>query len=135
MATTVPQKDKLMIEVNSISAIPDESEILTLMANYMAERLFAKRQRRSLTIFINVTCEAVWEPVTRPMLRSQKAGLGTHAPTNFEMTVLTGAGLCDAAEVIADELLHISQAVNGRLLITKKVNKINGMEKKFDLAR
>ena len=124
-----------MIEVSSIDAIPGESEILTLMANYMTERLFTKRQRRSLTVFIDVTRESVREPVTRRMLGPQKAGLGTRAPTKFEMTVSTGAGLRDAAEVIAHELLHISQAVNGRLLITEKTKKINGVKKKVDLAR
>ena len=124
-----------MIEVSSIDAIPGESEILTLMANYMTERLFTKRQRRSLTVFIDVTRESVREPVTRRMLGPQKAGLGNRAPTNFEMTVSTGAGLRDAAEVIAHELLHISQAVNGRLLITEKTKKINGIKKKVDLAR
>ena len=124
-----------MIEVSSIDAIPGETEILTLMANYMTERLFTKRQRRSLTVFIDVTRESVREPVTRRMLGPQKAGLGTRAPTNFEMTVSTGAGLRDAAEVIAHELLHISQAVNGRLLITEKTKKINGVKKKVDLAR
>ena len=124
-----------MIEVSSIDAIPGESEILTLMADYMTERLFTKRQRRSLTVFIDVTRESVREPVTRRMLGPQKAGLGTRAPTNFEMTVSTGAGLRDAAEVIAHELLHISQAVNGRLLITEKTKKINGVKKKVDLAR
>ena len=124
-----------MIEVSSIDAIPGESEILTLMANYMTERLFTKRQRRSLTVFIDVTRESVREPVTRRMLGPQKAGLVTRAPTNFEMTVSTGAGLRDAAEVIAHELLHISQAVNGRLLITEKTKKINGIKKKVDLAR
>ena len=124
-----------MIEVCSIDAIPGESEILTRMANYMAERLFTKRQRRSLTVFIDVTREPVCEPVARRMLGRQKAGLGTRAPTNFEMTVSTGVGLRDAAEVIAHELLHISQAVNGRLLITEKTKKINGVKKKVDLAR
>ena len=124
-----------MIEVSSIDAIPGESEILTLMANYMTERLFTKRQRRSLTVFIDVTRESVRAPVTRRMLGPQKADLGTRAPTNFEMTVSTGAGLRDAAEVIAHELLHISQAVNGRLLITEKTKKINGVKKKVDLAR
>ena len=114
-----------MIEVSSNDAIPGGSEILTLMANYMTERLFTKRQRRSLTVFIDVTRESVREPVTRRMLGPQKAVLGNRAPTNFEMTVSTGAGLRDAAEVIAHELLHISQAVNGRLLITEKTKKIN----------
>ena len=124
-----------MIEVSSIDAIPDEREILTLMGNYIAERLFTKRQRRSLTVFIDVTRELVREPVTRRMLGPQKAGLGKRAPTNFEMTVSTGVGLRDAAEVIAHKLLHISQAVNGRLLITEKTKKINGVKKKVDLAR
>ena len=124
-----------MIEVSSIDAIPGESEILTLMANYMTERLFTKRPRRSLTVYIDVTRESVREPVTRCMMSPQKACLGTRTPTNFEMTVSTGAGLRDAAEVIAHELLHISQAVNGRLLITEKTKKINGVKKKVDLAR
>ena len=124
-----------MIEVSSIDAIPGESEILTLMANYMTERLFTKRQRRTLTVFIDLTRESVQELVTRRMLGRQEAGLCTRAPTNFEMTVLTGAGLHDAAEVIAHELLHISQAVNGRLLITEKTKKIDGVKKKVDLAR
>ncbi len=62
-----------MIEVNSIDAIPGEGEILTLMANYMAERLFTKRQRRSLSVFIDVTRESVREPVTRRMLGPQKS--------------------------------------------------------------
>ena len=119
-----------MIEVSSIDAIPDEREIFTLMANYIAERLFTKRQRRSLTVFIDVTREPVCEPVARRMLRRQKAGFGTRAPTNFEMTVSTGVGRRDAAEVIAHELLHISQAVNGRLRITEKTKKINGVKKK-----
>ena len=124
-----------MIEVSSIDAIPGESEILTLMANYMAERLFTKRQHRTLSVFIDVTREAVRAPVTRRMLGPQKAGLGTRAPTNFEMTVSTGAGLRDAAEVIAHELLHISQAVNGRLQIMEKNKKINGVKKKTHVAR
>ena len=124
-----------MIEVSSIDAIPDEREILTLMANYIAERLFTKRQRRSLSVFIDVTRELVREPVTRRMLGPQKTGLVTRAPTNFEMTVSTGVSVRDAAEVIAHELLHISQAVNGRLLITEKTKKINGVKKKVDLAR
>ena len=124
-----------MIEVSSIDAIPSESEILTLIASYMTERLFTKRQRRSLIVSIDVTRGSVQEPVTRRMLGPQKAGLSTRKPTNFKMTVSTGAGLRDAAEVIAHELLHISQAVNGRLLITEKTKKINGVKKKVDLAR
>lgn len=124
-----------MIEVNSIDAIPGEGEILTLMANYMANRLFTKRQRRSLSVIIDITREAVREPVTRRMLGPQKAGLGTRPPKLFEMTVSTAAGLRDAAEVIAHELLHISQAVNGRLQISETKKKINRRKRLVHVAR
>ena len=124
-----------MIEVNSIDAIPGEGEILTLMANYMANRLFTKRQRRSLSVIIDITREAVREPVTRRMLGPQKSGLGTRPPKLFEMTVSTAAGLRDAAEVIAHELLHISQAVNGRLQISETKKKINRRKRLVHVAR
>lgn len=124
-----------MIDVNSIDAIPGEGEILTLMANYMAHRLFTKRQRRSLSVIIDVTREPVRAPVTRRMLGPQKAGLGTRPPKLFEMTVSTAAGLRDAAEVVAHELLHISQAVNGRLQITEKRKKSGRRKVRVHMAR
>ena len=124
-----------MIEVNSIDAVPGEGEILTLMANYMASRLFTKRQRRSLSVIIDVTREQVRAPVTRRMLGPQKSGLGTRPPKLFEMTVSTAAGLRDAAEVVAHELLHVSQAVNGRLQITEKKKKIGRKKTSVHVAR
>lgn len=124
-----------MIEVNSIDAIPGEGEILTLMANYMASRLFTKRQRRSLSVIIDVTREPVRAPVTRRMLGPQKSGLGTRPPKLFEMTVSTAAGLRDAAEVVAHELLHVSQAVNGRLQITEKKKKVGRKKTSVHVAR
>ena len=69
---------------------------------------------------IDVTGRQMRAPVTRAMLGPQRAGLGTRTPTMFEMTVSTAAGIRDAAETIAHELLHISQAVNGRLNIVFK---------------
>ena len=124
-----------MIEVNSIDAIPGEGEILTLMANYMASRLFTKRQRNSLSVIIDVTREPVRAPVTRRMLGPQKSGLGTRPPKLFEMTVSTAAGLRDAAEVLAHELLHVSQAVNGRLQITEKKKKVGRRKTVVHMAR
>jgi hypothetical protein len=61
--------------------------------------------------------------------------LGTKAPTLFGLTVSTAGGIRDAAESIAHEMLHISQAVNGRLLITGKKAKINGRKTMVDMAR
>ena len=124
-----------MIDVTSIDARPGEAEIVNLMASYVAARLFTPRQRKSLSVIIDLTCQPVRVPVTRPMLAPQKSGLGTRPPKQFEMTVSTAAGIRDAAEVVAHELLHISQAVNGRLLIMGKSRKINGIKRVVDTAR
>ena len=124
-----------MIDVTSIDARPGEAEIVSLMAGYMAARLFTPRQRKSLSVLVDLTSQPVRVPVTRAMLGPQKSGLGTRPPKQFEMTVSTAAGIRDAAEVVAHELLHISQAVNGRLLISAKKRKINGVKRVVDTAR
>jgi hypothetical protein len=125
----------LMIDVTSIDARPGEAEIVSLMADYMAARLFTPRQRTSLSVIIDLTSQPVRVPVTRAMLAPKKSGLGTHPPHHFEMTASTAAGIRDAAEIVAHELLHISQAVNGRLRIMPKWRKINGSKRLVDMAR
>ena len=124
-----------MVDVNSIDSVPGERELLAHAATYIAERLFTPRQRRSLSVLIDVTREPLRVPVTRAMLGPQKAGFGTRPPTLFEMTVSTAGGIRDAAETIAHEMLHISQAVNGRLLVTAKKTKINGRKTMVDMVR
>ena len=124
-----------MIEVNSVDAIPGEAELLAVAVNYIAARLFTLRQRKTLSVMIDVTGQEVRVPVTRAMLGPQRAGLGTKAPTMFEMTVSTAAGIRDAAETITHELLHISQAVNGRLNIVSRRKKINGRKTAVDVVR
>ena len=124
-----------MIEVNSIDAGPGEVEILTLAANYVAGRLFTARQQKSMVVLIDVTRQAVREPVSRDMLAPKKGVIGSKRPDFFEMTVSTGAGIRDAAEVIAHELLHIAQAMNGRLLISSKMKKVNRRRQKVEFAR
>ena len=124
-----------MIEVNSVDAIPGEAELLAVAVNYFASRLFTRRQRKTLSVMIDVTSQQVRVPVTRAMLGPQRVGLGTKAPTMFEMTVSTAAGIRDAAETIAHELLHVSQAVNGRLNIISKRRKVNGRKVNVDVVR
>ena len=125
----------MMVEVNSIDSIPGEAELLAFAADYMAARLFTPRQRRSLSVLIDVTKEPLRVPVTRAMLGPQKSGLATKAPTLFEMTISTAFGIRDAAETIAHEMLHISQAVNERLLNTRKKTKVAGRKTTVDMAR
>ena len=124
-----------MIEMNSVDAVPGEAELLSVAVNYVAARLFTLRQRKTLSVMIDITSQQVRVPVTRAMLGPQRAGLGTKAPTMFEMTVSTAAGIRDAAETIAHELIHISQAVNGRLSIMSKRKKINGRKMAVDVVR
>ena len=124
-----------MIEMNSVDAVPGEAELLSVAVNYIAARLFTLRQRKTLSVMIDITSQQVRVPVTRAMLGPQRAGLGTKAPTMFEMTVSTAAGIRDAAETIAHELIHISQAVNGRLSIMSKRKKINGRKMAVDVVR
>ena len=69
------------------------------------------------------------------MLLPQKAGFGLGPPTAFEMTVSTAAGIRDAGQVIAHELLHVSQVTNGRLVFNRKTKKIDRQRKKVELAR
>ena len=124
-----------MIEVNSVDAIPGEAELLAVAVDYFAARLFTRRQRKTLSVMVDVTSQQVRVPVTRAMLGPQRVGLGTKAPTMFEMTISTAAGIRDAAETIAHELLHVSQAVNKRLNIISKRRKVNGRKVNVDVVR
>ena len=124
-----------MVEVTSNDSVPGEAELLAYAANYMASRLFTARQRKRLNVLIDVTKHPLRVPVTRAMLSRQKAGFGTRAPTCSEITVSTAGGIRDAAEIIAHEMLHISQVVNERLLISLKKTRIAGQKTMVEVAR
>ena len=124
-----------MYKVNVIDAVPGEVEVLRLMTGYLGDRLFTPRQRASFDITINATRRPIRVPISRDMLLPQKASFGLGPPTAFEMTVSTAAGIRDAGQVIAHELLHISQVTNGRLVLNRKTKKIDRQRKKVELAR
>ena len=124
-----------MYKVNVIDAVPGEVEVLRLMTGYLGDRLFTPRQRASLDITINATRRPIRVPISRDMLLPRKAGFGLGPPTAFEMTVSTAAGIRDAGQVIAHELLHVSQVTNGRLVFNRKTKKIDRQRKKVELAR
>ena len=124
-----------MYTVNVIDAVPGEVEVLRLMTGYLGNRLFTPRQLASLDITINATRRPIRVPISRDMLLPQKAGFGLGPPTAFEMTVSTAAGIRDAGQVIAHELLHVSQVTNGRLVFNRKTKKIDRQRKKVELAR
>ena len=124
-----------MYKLNVIDAVLGEVEVMRLMTGYLGNRLFTPRQLASLDITINATRRPIRVPISRDMLLPQKAGFGLGPPTFFEMTVSTAAGIRDAGQVIARELLHISQVTNGRLVLNRKTKKIDRQRKKVDLAR
>ena len=80
-----------MIEVNSVDAVPGEAELLAVAADYFASRLFTLRQRRTLSVMVDITSQQVRVPVTRACLA--RSGQGWHESANHvEMTVSTAAG-------------------------------------------
>ena len=124
-----------MIEVNVLDSAPSEGELLRNAALYFADRLFTKAQRKKLTVIIDVTAQPIRVPITRDMLMAKKGLVGTSPPKTFELTVSTAAGLRDAMEVVAHELIHVSQAHNQRLTITKKKRKYGGEKRLVHLAK
>ena len=108
---------------------------MQLLTAYLSDRLFTPRQRKSMQIFVDLTRAAVRVPVTRAMLMPRRSGLRTIAPGSFEMTVSTAAGIRDAGEVLAHEMIHISQVMNGRLALSRATKKVNGTKAMVDLAR
>ena len=124
-----------MIEVNVIDGASGEAEIMQLLTAYLSDRLFTPRQRKSMQVFVDLTRAPLRVPVTRAMLMPRRSGLRTIAPGSFEMTVSTAAGIRDAGEVLAHEMIHISQVMNGRLVFNRGIKKVNGSKAKVDLAR
>lgn len=108
---------------------------MQLLTAYLSDRLFTPRQRKSMQVFVDLTREAVRVPVTRAMLMPRRLGLRTIAPSSFEMTVSTAVGIRDAGEVLAHEMIHISQVMNGRLVLNRATKKVNDTKATVDLAR
>ncbi|MDA7598952.1 hypothetical protein N8835_02870 [Alphaproteobacteria bacterium] len=124
-----------MIDINVLDAAPGEGDLLKAGASYFAERLFTKAQRKKLTVMIDVTGQPIRVPITRDMLLGKKGLLSTSPPILFELTVSTAAGIRDAMEVVAHELIHVSQSHNGRLVVTKKKRKIQGEKRLVHIGK
>jgi len=52
-----------MIDIVSVDARPGEAEILAMMAEYVGARLFTPRQRKSLSVIIDLTSQPTRVPV------------------------------------------------------------------------
>lgn len=109
-----------MFEITPLDTKPGEAELLAASAAFMADRLFSKRQKQKIQIVLNTTAQRIKMPVPRDMLMTRRGVFGAKPPQEFTFTVSVAQGMRDAMEELAHEMTHISQAVNGRLVVTRR---------------
>lgn len=125
-----------MIEMNVLHGACGEAVMLHQLTAYLSDRLFTPRQNKTIEVFVELTRAPLNVPVTCAMLMPRRSGLRNIAPSSFEMTVSTAAGIRDAGQVLAHEMIRISQVVNGRLVLNRAATKkVNGSKATGVLAR
>lgn len=102
-----------------------EDELLDAAAQYFANRLLTPKQQKAITLLIDVGNRPIRVPLSRDMLSERPGIFGASLPSVFEMSVSTAAGIKDALEVIAHELVHVSQVLNRRLRMRPRRLKSN----------
>lgn len=103
------------IEIIAINLPAGEAELMTAAAQYFADRLLTPKQQKAITLLIDAANRPVRVPLTRDMLSERLGVFGATLPSAFEMSVSTATGIKDALEVIAHEMVHVSQVLNRRL--------------------
>lgn len=103
------------IEIIAINLPAGEGELIIAAAQYFADRLLSPKQQKAITLLIDVANRPIRVPLTRDMLSERPGVFGATLPSAFEMSVSTAAGVKDALEVIAHEIVHVSQVLNRRL--------------------
>ncbi|ADE39401.1 hypothetical protein [Candidatus Puniceispirillum marinum] len=118
------------IEIIAINLPAGEEELIIAAAHYFADRLLTPKQQKAITLLIDVANRPIRMPLTRDMLSERPGVFGATLPSAFEMSVSTAAGVKDALEVIAHEIVHLSQVLNRRLRMrtcTVKSDKVRHM--------
>ena len=103
------------IEVIATNLPAGEEELLVAATHYFADRLLTPKQQKTIMLLIDVANCPIRVPLTRDMLSEKPGIFGAALPSVFEMSVSTAAGIKDALEVIAHEMVHMSQVLNRRL--------------------
>jgi hypothetical protein len=109
-----------MFFINSLDTRPGEAELLAVFAAYAADRLLPKHLRRRLSVTINTTAQPVRVPISRDHMIPQRGFLRQSPPTDFAFTTSVSVGMRDAMEIIAHEMIHISQICHGRTRVQKR---------------
>jgi hypothetical protein len=103
------------IEVIAINLPAGEEELLGAAAQYFADRMLTPKQQKAITLLIDAANRPIRVPLSRDMLSERPGVFGASLPSIFEMSVSTAAGIKDALEVVAHEIVHVSQVLNRRL--------------------
>ena len=115
-----------MIKVTHASAEDGEVELIITASRFFADRLIPVSQQKKITLNINITDKPGRTPIAINWLLSKKGFFGIKPPQYFEMSVSIAAGVKDALETAANEIVHIAQVVSGRLKIQLKKRKVKG---------
>ena len=123
-----------MIQFSAIDIVGDELELLQLAGGILQSRLFAAREQKKFMVNVQVTSQPNRVPIDRDQMIG-KSGLGYSPPKEFSLLLPLANGLADALDMLAHELIHIAQLRAGRLRITRKKMKINGVRQMVHLAK
>ena len=109
-----------MFFIHLLDTRPGEAELLAVFAAYVADRLLPENLRRRLSVTINTTAQPIRVPISRDYMISQKGFLRYVLPTDFTFTASVSVGMREAMEVIAHQMIHISQICHGCLRVQRR---------------
>ena len=115
-----------MIKVIGSSVTDGEVELIVTAARFFLDRLLPAAQQKKLILSIDVTDRPGRTPIAIKWLVGSSGFFGWRPPRHFGMTVSVAAGINDGLEVAANEIVHVAQAVSGRLKISLKSRNVNG---------
>lgn len=123
-----------MLQFTAIDIVGDELELLQLAGNILQARLFDETDQKKFMVQVHVSGQPSRMPVARDQMIG-KSGLTTKPPSEFSVLVSLFGGLADAVDMLAHELIHISQLRSGRLKVHAKTKKIDGVKQRVHFAK
>ena len=123
-----------MLQFTAIDIVGDELELLQLAGNILHSRLFDDKDQKKFMVQVQVTGQPSRMPVARDQMIG-KSGLTSKPPAEFSIVLSLSAGLAQALDMFAHELIHISQLRSGRLKIHAKTKKIDGVKQRVYFAK
>ena len=113
----------------------DDVRSLSVAVQFFADRLLTRKQQQSLTFVIKFTAAPYRHPVDMAALIGENGLFGFRRPRLFEMTASSAAGMRDAFESVAVEMVHVAQVTTGRLALFTQKRKRHGVGQSMIAAR